>query len=43
MSPNHRGPIYAQINAALQRVMTPDEKIRLDKVLDSMGVPTRWK
>lgn len=40
---NHRGPIYASIQAALQRVLTPDERVKLDQVLDKIGVPTRWR
>lgn len=41
MQGNHRGPIYASVQAALRRVLTPDERIRLDKALDTIDVPRR--
>ena len=40
---NRRGPIYAAIRAEMKRVLTPDEKIRLDRVLDSLGVKGRYR
>ncbi len=39
---NKRGPIYAQIQAALKRHLTPDEKTRLDRYLDSIGIGRRF-
>lgn len=42
MQGNHRGPIYGQVQALLGRVLTPDERTRLDKLLDSFGAPSRF-
>lgn len=39
---NKRGPIYGEIQACLKRHLTPDEKIRLDRYLDSIGVTRRF-
>lgn len=36
---NKRGPIYAQIQAYLKRVLTPNERNAIDKLLD--GMPLR--
>lgn len=43
MSPNNRGPIYATVQAALQRVLTPDERNLLDRFLDGLAVPRRGR
>ena len=43
MAPNRRGPIYALVQAAMRRRLTPDEKIRLDRFLDSVGVEGRFR
>ena len=41
MQANHRGPIYAAVQAALRALLTPDERRLLDAVLDKLGVPRR--
>lgn len=41
MAPNVRGPIYAAIQGPLGRYLTPDEKIKLDKLLDNFRMPAR--
>ena len=43
MTPNHRGPIYASIQAATRRHLTPEEGTLLDKVLDALDVPRRGR
>jgi hypothetical protein len=43
MTPNHRGPIYASIQAISRRHLTPDERALLDKVLDALDVPRRGR
>ena len=41
MDGNCRVPIYREIKEALGRHITPDERIRLDRFLDSLGISRR--
>jgi hypothetical protein len=38
---NRRVPVYAELQKLIDRPLTPDERNRLDKLMDSMGAPTR--
>ncbi len=42
MSPNNRVDIYAAVQRALQRRLTPDERARLDRLLDGFGLARRF-
>jgi hypothetical protein len=33
---NHRGPVYAALQAYLKRVLTPNERQALDRLIDGM-------
>ena len=43
MTPNQRGPIYASVQAATRRQLTPEERALLDRILDVLDVPRRGR
>ena len=43
MTPNRRGPIYASIQAARGRQLSPSERELIDAALDVVDVPRRGR
>ena len=43
MQGNPRVQAYTEVQKLIDRTMTPDERNRLDKLLDSMGAAGRWR